>query len=70
MPKVSNKLYFMNQIVDLNVEEALLFAPGTILESRTDETNLQELRRLGAGYIVVRIRKRLTEDSGQSVLCA
>lgn len=70
MSEVSNKLCFMNQIVDLNVGEALLFAPGAILENKTDETNSQRLRRLGAGYMVVKIRKRLTEDGGQSVLSA
>ncbi|RAO74257.1 uncharacterized protein BHQ10_010269 [Talaromyces amestolkiae] len=59
-----------NAIVDLNVGEALLFAPGAILENKTDETNSQRLRRLGAGYMVVKIRKRLTEDGGQSVLSA
>ena len=70
VPDVSNKLSFMNQIVDLNVGEALLFAPGAILERASDETYSQGLCRLGAGYMVVKIRKRLTEDGGKSVLCA
>ncbi|QGA21583.1 hypothetical protein EYB26_009294 [Talaromyces marneffei] len=68
--QMSNKLSFMNQIVDLNVGEALLFAPGAILESKMEGVNPQGLRRLGAGYMVVKIRERLTEDGGQSVLAA
>lgn len=67
-PEVSKKLSFMNQIVDLNVGEALLFAPGAVLDNKSEETNSRRLRRLGAGYMVVKIRKRLTQDGGQSVL--
>ncbi|OKL62235.1 hypothetical protein UA08_02344 [Talaromyces atroroseus] len=67
-PEISSKYSFINQIVNLSVGEALLFAPGAILISTGEDSRPQRRCKLGAGYMVVKIRERLTEDGGRSVL--
>ncbi|XHG06018.1 hypothetical protein AWENTII_009229 [Aspergillus wentii] len=56
-----------NQIVDLRVGEALIFAPSAIVGEIQDDGQLS-LRRLGHGSLRVQIRNRLTTDGGRSVL--
>lgn len=67
-PEISSKFSFINQIVNLSVGEALIFAPGAIVDCTRADPSSPGLRSLGAGYMVVKIRERLTEDGGRSVL--
>ncbi len=60
-----------NQIVKLKVGEALLFALSAIIgvekkqkDNRVEET---EMKRLGVGYLKIKIRGRVTSDGGKSV---
>ncbi|KAF2706405.1 hypothetical protein K504DRAFT_459701 [Pleomassaria siparia CBS 279.74] len=52
------------QIVQLRVGEALLFAPSAIL----DMYDSGHVKKLSHGVLRVRIRNRVTEDGGQSVM--
>jgi hypothetical protein len=62
------------QIVELNVGEALLFAPSAMLRvarhggGNSDATAVPQ--KLGMAYAKVRVRKRLTADGGRSLLAA
>jgi hypothetical protein len=53
------------QIVELRVGEALLFAPNAILD--VSGTTAQ-VKKLSNGVLKVRIRNRVTEDGGRSVM--
>lgn len=53
------------KIVELRVGEALLFAPNAILE--VNGTSAQA-KKLSNGVLKVRIRNRVTEDGGRSVM--
>ncbi|KAI3286486.1 hypothetical protein DTO002I6_8157 [Penicillium roqueforti] len=64
--EISRKFSLFHRIVHLQVGEALLFSPGAV--SGTASEGLQGLRNLGSGYMVIKIRDRLTEDGGKSVL--
>jgi hypothetical protein len=65
-----------NEIVKLRVGEALLFAPGAIVGVGEEEKEggggngkgEREVRRLGTGYLKIKVRARLTEDGGKSVM--
>ncbi|KAL4982468.1 hypothetical protein BDW68DRAFT_182531 [Aspergillus falconensis] len=63
----NRKATLLNQIVKLKVGEALLFAPSAIVGVCENEGSL-ELERLGDDYLAIRVRGRLTEDGGRSVL--
>ena len=53
------------QIVELRVGEALLFAPNAVL----DVSGISgRVKKLSNGVLKVRIRKRVTEDGGRSVM--
>lgn len=67
-PEISGKLSLFYRIVNLRVGEALLFSPGAVLGSAAGNPSSPGLSRLGAGYLVIKIRKRLTEDGGKSVI--
>lgn len=60
---VSKKLSLFHRIVHLRVGEALLFSP-----SAAWATGLERLNKLGSGYMVIKIRDRITEDGGKSVV--
>ncbi|KAJ5346877.1 uncharacterized protein N7506_000130 [Penicillium brevicompactum] len=64
--EISRKFSLFHRIVHLQVGEALLFSLGAV--SGTASEGLQGLRNLGSGYMVIKIRDRLTEDGGKSVL--
>lgn len=68
MSEVSGKLSLFYRIVNLRVGEALLFSPGAIVGTVAEKPTSPGLSRLGAGYVVIKIRKRLTEDGGKSVI--
>lgn len=52
------------QIVGLRVGEALLFSPNTVVGVGGDGA----ARKLGSGVLKVRVRNRVTEDGGRSVM--
>lgn len=52
-----------NTIVNLDVGEALLFAPSALLEVHTGAA-----RKLGMAYLKVRVRQRVSLDGGRSIL--
>ena len=56
------------EIVRLRVGEALLFAPTAIVGLRLDSNGSTETKRLGTEFIKIRVRNRLTEDGGKSVM--
>ncbi|KAJ5606838.1 hypothetical protein N7537_003457 [Penicillium hordei] len=64
--KIARKLLLFHKIVHLRVGEALLFSPSAV--SCTASGGSQELRNLGSGYMVIKVRDRLTEDGGKSIL--
>lgn len=57
-----------DRIVDLHVGEALLFSPTAIIRAPKGAHGNQDVQRLGAGYLKIKVRSRLTEDGGKSVL--
>ena len=57
-----------NDIVKLRVGEALLFCPNATVGLTAGADEETSLRRLGFGYIKFKIRNRLTDDGGKSVL--
>ena len=61
--KNRNVRRIFEEIVTLNVGEALVFSPSAILSC--DASNAT---KLGMSYLKVRVRKRLTADGGRSVL--
>ena len=73
--KVSVRSVF-NKIVRLRVGEGLLFAPSAIIgirdgkrEHEADGSNDElEMKKMGVGYLKIKIRSRVTEDGGKSVL--
>lgn len=72
------------RIVGLNEGEAYLFAPAGIISNRdfeqiytredpdgeggSDEDEDEDVSKLGLGYLKIKVRKRLTEDGGKSIL--
>ncbi|KAJ5471858.1 hypothetical protein N7539_008801 [Penicillium diatomitis] len=62
------KLSIFHRIVNLKIGEALLFSPGAMLSIVSEEPELQEMVRLGSGYMTIKVRGRLTDDGGKSVL--
>lgn len=57
-----------NRIVRLRVGEALLFSPSAIVGANVQQDGDVDYHRLGAKYLTIRIRSRLTLDGGRSVL--
>lgn len=56
------------EIVNLRVGEALVFSPSAAVGMLEGSDGAERVKRLGAGYLKVRVRTRLTEDGGKSVL--
>ena len=56
------------KIVHLTVGEALLFAPSAIVRSSVAEDGEVTIHRLGVRHLSVKVRARLTDDGGKSVL--
>ena len=56
-----------SRIVHLRVGDALLFCPSAIIEAGVEDDHVNYYR-LGANYLGVRIRSRLTLDGGRSVI--
>lgn len=70
----------MSEIVELNVGEALLFAPSAMLqvidlkeegEKKNGEVvHSRRVKKLGVEYLSVRIRARVTVDGGKSIMAS
>jgi hypothetical protein len=64
---VAKKIF--GEIVKLRVGEALLFSPSAIVGvDDAGKTGTEGLKRLGSGYLKIRVRSRLTTDGGKSVM--
>jgi len=74
--KPNGQKEIFGQIVKLRVGEALLFAPSAIIGVEKKDAVVGqarfgeevETRRLGVGYLKIKIRARLTTDGGKSVM--
>ena len=68
----SNESKVFNDIVKLKVGEALLFSPSAVIGviEGADEDVEDRLVKLGAAYLKIRVRSRLTADGGRSVMAA
>jgi hypothetical protein len=62
------KLSIFHRIVHLQVGEALLFSPSAVITVTPNQADSPGMIRLGSGYVTIKIRDRLTEDGGKSVL--
>jgi len=61
----------LSRIVSLRRGEALLFAPGAVIH--VDErpgAQPAEIRRLGQGFLKIRVRNRITADGGRSIMAS
>lgn len=58
----------LDEVAGLEVGEALMFAPSAVVGVDLNDDGCMGLRRLGVGYIKIRLRKRLTMDGGKSVM--
>ena len=59
------------QIVHLDVGQALLFSPAAMLEVESSTPqNGRKMRKLGSRYVKIQVRQRLTADGGRSILAA
>lgn len=59
-----------SDIVKLRAGEALLFSPSAMVGIERAPTGEIGMKRLGAAYLKVRVRKRLTTDGGKSVMAS
>ncbi|KAJ5751469.1 uncharacterized protein N7511_008434 [Penicillium nucicola] len=57
-----------HRIVHLQVGEALLFSPSAVISVAAKRDRSLDVIRLGSGYMTIKIRDRLTEDGGKSVI--
>jgi hypothetical protein len=62
------EMSLIEKIVRLRVGEALLFSPSAVIGHNTGSDMKLIVQRLGSGYLEVKIRCRLTEDGGRSVM--
>lgn len=76
---VSRAESMMSEIVELNVGEALLFAPSAMLqvislkeegEKNGEVVVSRRVKKLGIDYWSVRIRARVTVDGGKSIMAS
>lgn len=58
------------EIVGLEVGEALVFSPSAMVGVGVASSGGSRYIKLGAGFLKVRVRARLTTDGGKSVLAA
>jgi hypothetical protein len=65
---MSSKLSFLDRIVRLRVGEALLFAPSAVFRVTFEGSGTPAVSKLGGGYMKIKVRDRVTEDGGKSVL--
>ncbi|KAJ5895540.1 hypothetical protein N7495_007231 [Penicillium taxi] len=63
-----SEMAIFDQIVSLQVGEALLFSPSAIIGTSAKDPGAFTFSRLGSGYVVLKVRDRLTEDGGKSIV--
>ncbi|CAG8983569.1 hypothetical protein HYALB_00009889 [Hymenoscyphus albidus] len=66
--KKSLSKQIFTDIVKLRVGEALLFSPTAVTGLEANVKGDRELKRLGAAYLKIRVRARLTTDGGKSIM--
>jgi len=66
--KISKGVPMFNRIVQLRVGEALILSPSAMLGIPAKGSSPSKVERLGTGYLVIKVRERLTEDGGKSVV--
>jgi Rps23 Pro-64 3,4-dihydroxylase Tpa1-like proline 4-hydroxylase len=66
--EVPSKYALFHKIVRLHVGEALLFGPNAVSSITAEGSTTQKLGTLGGGYMAIKVRDRLTGDSGKSVM--
>jgi hypothetical protein len=59
-----------NEVVRLKVGETLLFAPNAAVNLDAEDGGDLGLQKLGAGFLTIRVRSRLTADRGKSVMAS
>jgi hypothetical protein len=59
-----------SDIVKLRAGEALLFSPSAMVGVERGPAGKIGMKRLGAAYLKIRVRKRLTTDGGKSVMAS
>lgn len=59
-----------SQVIKLKVGQALLFSPSAIVgwKLEGDGREVGEVKRLGAGFLNIQMRSRITEDGGKSIM--
>lgn len=67
--KIPTAATIFKKIVELEVGEALLFSPSAMVGVDVTSDG-GRYTRLGAGFLKVRVRSRLTTDGGKSILAA
>ena len=67
--KTSNRSpIIFEEIVKLGIGEGLLFAPTAVIALNTKTDGSTKTESLGNGYLKIRVRNRLTDDGGKSVM--
>lgn len=66
--EVTSKYALFHKIVRLRVGEALLFCPNAVSSITAEGSTSQKLGTLGGGYMVIKVRDRITEDGGKIVI--
>jgi hypothetical protein len=64
----SKKIF--HDIVNLQVGEALLFAPSAMTSVATSANGVRVVEKLGTGYLKINVRARITEDGGKSAMAS
>jgi hypothetical protein len=59
-----------SEIVKLRAGEALIFSPSAMVGLEKGPDGERGMKRLGAEYLKIRVRKRLTTDGGKSVMAS
>lgn len=57
-----------NRIVSLRTGEALLFAPSAIIGTKIGKEGEAGMEKLGSKYLKIKVRGRITNDGGKSVM--
>jgi hypothetical protein len=68
--KGDNARQIFLDIVELRAGEALLFSPSAMIGLKRGPGGEVGMKGLGAAYLEIRVRKRLTTDGGKSVMAS
>jgi len=56
------------EIVKLRVGEALCFSPSAMVDVEKLQGGQVKVKKLGTGYLKIKVRDRLTQDGGKSIM--